>query len=69
MTANPKTISADAPMSQAIEILRLHKISELPVLDDAGRPIGLLDITDLFDLLPPAEEPEPPTVLRLHRGA
>jgi arabinose-5-phosphate isomerase len=69
MTANPKTIAAGAMMSEAIEILREHKISELPVLDDAGQPVGMLDITDLIDLLPPAEEPGQPPVLRLHRGA
>jgi arabinose-5-phosphate isomerase len=28
--------------------MRAHKISELPVIDDDHRPIGLLDITDLL---------------------
>ena len=37
------------------EILRRHRISELPVVDPAGRPVGLLDITDVIGLLP-AEE-------------
>ena len=48
MTANPKTIAAGAMMNAAIEILREHKISELPVVDSQGRPVGLLDITDLI---------------------
>ena len=29
-------------------MLRRHKISELPVVDADGRPVGLLDITDLI---------------------
>jgi arabinose-5-phosphate isomerase len=37
---------------EAVEILRRHKISELPVVDTEGRPVGMLDITDLIGLLP-----------------
>ena len=29
-----------------------RKISELPVVDAAGRPLGLIDITDVVGLLP-----------------
>ena len=31
-----------------MEVLRRHKISELPVVDADGRPVGLLDVTDLI---------------------
>jgi arabinose-5-phosphate isomerase len=58
MTINPIKIAVGARVSEALEILRKHKISELPVVDDAGRPVGLVDITDLIGLVP-AEETEP----------
>lgn len=48
MTADPLTVSVGARVGDAVEILRRHKISELPVLDGSGRPCGLLDITDLI---------------------
>jgi arabinose-5-phosphate isomerase len=55
MTANPRTIHAGAGINEALEIMRVFKISELPVLDEFGRPMGLLDITDLLDFLPAHE--------------
>ncbi len=35
-------------MAEAIEIMRNHKISELPVIEEDGQVCGLLDITDLI---------------------
>lgn len=52
MTARPKTISPEAPLVDAIDLLSRHRISELPVIDGEGRPVGLLDITDLIGLIP-----------------
>jgi len=43
-------VNVSARMRDVTELLRTRKISELPVVDDAGRPVGLLDITDLFGL-------------------
>jgi arabinose-5-phosphate isomerase len=56
MTANPLTVALGTRVVDALEILRRHRISELPVVDSAGRPVGLLDITDLIGLAP-REEP------------
>ncbi len=50
MTRAPITIRVGTRMADAVEILQRHKISELPVVDEAGRPMGLLDITDLIGL-------------------
>jgi arabinose-5-phosphate isomerase len=55
MTALPRTVLRNAQVQDAIEILRRHKISELPVIDEAGKPIGLIDITDLMGLMPSEE--------------
>ncbi len=57
MTADPLTVPPGTLVADAVEILRRHKISELPVVDAAGRPAGLLDITDLLGLVP-AEDVE-----------
>jgi arabinose-5-phosphate isomerase len=50
MTAEPLTVSASARVLEAVEILKRHKISELPVVDDDGRPVGMIDITDLIGI-------------------
>ncbi len=56
MTANPITVPLGTRMAEAVEVLSKRKISELPVVDAAGKPAGLLDITDLIGLLPEEEE-------------
>jgi arabinose-5-phosphate isomerase len=50
MTHNPKRIRGDALASEAIALMRPHRIDELPVVDDDDRPIGLIDIQDLVVL-------------------
>jgi arabinose-5-phosphate isomerase len=50
MTPQPITVSVGARVAEALEVLRRRKISELPVIDANGRPVGLLDITDLIGL-------------------
>jgi arabinose-5-phosphate isomerase len=52
MTADPKQIAVGATVAEAVEILSTRKISELPVVDRGGRPVGLVDITDLIGLVP-----------------
>ena len=51
MTNHPLTTSVGERVMAAIDILRTHRVSELPVVDDGGRPVGLLDITDLLGLV------------------
>ncbi|HEY2249624.1 MAG TPA: KpsF/GutQ family sugar-phosphate isomerase [Planctomycetaceae bacterium] len=52
MTASPKRIRSDAPLSDAIALLSQFRISELPVIDEDERPVGLVDITDVIALMP-----------------
>jgi arabinose-5-phosphate isomerase len=52
MTREPCTLSVDALLAEAVEILSSHHWSELPVVDADGRPVGLVDITDVIGLLP-----------------
>jgi arabinose-5-phosphate isomerase len=51
MTNHPLTTAVGQRVMEAIEILRTHRISELPVVDAGDRPVGLLDITDLLGLV------------------
>ena len=49
MTCSPKTVEVDRRMSEARSLMAENKISELPVVDAAGKPVGLIDITDVVD--------------------
>ncbi|MGE0760463.1 MAG: SIS domain-containing protein [Pirellulaceae bacterium] len=61
MTRAPATIACGSWMSRAVGLLGERKISELPVVDDHGKPVGLIDITDLVGWLPSADADESPT--------
>jgi arabinose-5-phosphate isomerase len=52
MTAQPRTVPAGSMLSDAVAILAELKISELPVVDAAGVPVGLLDVTDVVAMIP-----------------
>jgi arabinose-5-phosphate isomerase len=52
MTAHPLTIALGSRMTEAVELMADRKISELPVVDAKGRPVGLIDITDVVALFP-----------------
>ncbi|WP_164104117.1 KpsF/GutQ family sugar-phosphate isomerase [Candidatus Laterigemmans baculatus] len=58
MTRDVQTVLSGSLLGDAISILAGRRISELPVLDAGGRPIGLLDITDVVSM----SEVDPPTV-------
>jgi arabinose-5-phosphate isomerase len=53
MTREPFTVRVGTRLLDALEILRTRRISELPVVDADGKPVGLIDITDVLGLLPP----------------
>ena len=48
MTKSPKTIKKERLAAEAFQILRSKKIDEIPVVDEKGRPIGLLDVQDIL---------------------
>ncbi len=48
MTRRPVTIGPDRLASEAARVLQERKIDELPVVDDEGRPLGMLDVQDLL---------------------
>lgn len=53
MTIDPIVISVDASIEDAEELLRRHRITGLPVIDLAGRLVGVISQTDLAPQAPP----------------
>lgn len=50
MTRSPITISSGSKTKLAIETLACRNLSELPVVNQSGKPIGLIDITDIVSV-------------------
>ncbi|MBN2492683.1 MAG: KpsF/GutQ family sugar-phosphate isomerase [Planctomycetes bacterium] len=50
MTRGPKVVHVDQLAAEAYHILQDKKVDQLPVVDDAGRPVGLVDVQDLLDM-------------------
>jgi arabinose-5-phosphate isomerase len=50
MTRSPKRIAENALASEAMAVMRQHRIDELPVVDEQDRPVGLIDVQDLVVL-------------------
>jgi arabinose-5-phosphate isomerase len=50
MTAGCKRIRLDALAAEATAIFHKHRIDELPVIDAAGRPVGLIDVQDILTI-------------------
>ena len=65
MVTAPQTVLGGSKMSKAIEVLVDRKISELPIVDEAGKPVGLIDVTDVVSLLPEPSADDGPTTIRL----
>jgi arabinose-5-phosphate isomerase len=57
MTRGPAAVAVGTLLSAACEILSSRKISELPVVDAVGRPLGLIDITDVVGIAPESGVP------------
>jgi CBS domain-containing protein len=49
MTPNPRSINQTATVREAAEILHKHGLHIAAVIDDAGRPVGVVSRTDLPD--------------------
>ena len=58
MTARPVTVRMGTKMIDAVAAMAQRKISELPVVDAEGRPVGLIDVTDVVGMFPELNEHE-----------
>ena len=48
MTKNPRTLRKGCLAVEALRILQEYKIDEIPIVDENGRAIGLVDVQDLL---------------------
>jgi len=76
MTKNPTVVPHGSMLNDAVSMMAERHISELPVVDSQGQPIGLLDITDIVALYPestsaslPAQSENPTDPLRSRNAA
>lgn len=54
---DPVAVRPDQDFSEAVSLMRSHDIRRLPVVDDGGRPVGILTLGDL------AEQKDPDSAL------
>jgi arabinose-5-phosphate isomerase len=47
MTRSPRTLPSGSRVAEALDLMQRFKISEIPILDDDGAPVGMVDVTDL----------------------
>jgi len=47
MTKTPAVLPAGSKMLEAVAMMAKRKISELPILDEDRKPLGMIDITDV----------------------
>jgi arabinose-5-phosphate isomerase len=47
MTTQPRTLPSTARMRDAVRMIRECRQDEIPVVDELGRPVGILDVQDL----------------------
>lgn len=50
MTRAPRSLRRTAVLRDAVRLFREFRQDEIPVLDESGRPVGLLDVQDLIAL-------------------
>ena len=48
MTANPKTITSDAYAASALNLMEKYSITALAVVDESGKPEGVIHVHDLL---------------------
>lgn len=51
LTRKPITLSADAQVSEAIDIFNTHKISCIPIINDKQEAVGLLSWRDILKIV------------------
>jgi len=48
MSRDPVVVKSETPLKEAVQILAERRISGLPVVDDAGKLVGIISETDLM---------------------
>src|SRR5215813_14260715 len=61
MTCDPVAVGLNTPFKDIAELLAECAISAVPVVDDAGVPIGIVSEADLMAKAEFQDQPEPPS--------
>jgi arabinose-5-phosphate isomerase len=48
MTRKPRTLPHTSLVKDAVTLFRVHRQDEIPVVDEHGKPVGILDVQDLI---------------------
>jgi 2-oxoglutarate ferredoxin oxidoreductase subunit beta len=51
MTRNPVTLSENAPIAHALSLMSNHGFRHLPIVDEAGIPVGVISFRDVVDFI------------------
>jgi len=65
---NVVTVHKDAPLQEAVRLMRKTHHARLPVLDDDGKPVGVVSAKDALDHLVDCSVPEEETVANSMRS-
>lgn len=47
MTRKPRALPSTALVRDAVKMVRERRLDEIPVIDESGKPVGILDVQDL----------------------
>jgi arabinose-5-phosphate isomerase len=50
MATNPRTLNENILVSEALHMFKDLHVDQMPVINDAGRVVGLVDIQDLLEV-------------------
>lgn len=50
MTRSPRCLPDTAVVRDAVQLIRELRVDEIPVVDEVGKPVGLIDVQDLIAL-------------------
>ncbi len=50
MTRDPQTVSAEEPISRALEVMESRQVRRIPVIDGGGRLVGIIAQADIARL-------------------
>jgi magnesium transporter len=65
MFENPPTVETGAGMDEVVEAITKYNLMSLPVIDEAGRQLGVITVDDVIDLIgPQGWRPDPRRFLR-----
>lgn len=51
MTPRPSTLPVDVPIAHALHLMSLHGFRHVPLVDEAGRPEGVISSRDIVDFI------------------